>query len=215
MKSNEDPIYTIKQESSNEMRLRFSPCKQILVSCADQLCFWNVKYMLNNQATPKRRSTRHRHAKPKTFPGREEVDASPCTSDTAMHHQMQHPQRIEWNREDVNKAYLWAHRQGFDKRPELLACIRFVGNEARHFYTSRDFSQFYVIDDEGSFYNLKVLEPQPEIPDHTAIERQLDMPHTEFNRGIDEQLVDNDDEDDGTDIIENIHLRPANSKNEM
>lgn len=213
--SSEEPIYTIKQESSNEMRLRFSPCKQILVSCADLLCFWNVKYMLNNQVTPKRRSTRHKHAQPKALPGREEVDASPCTSDTDMHHQTHHPQRIEWEREVDNKAYLWAHKQGFDKRPELLACIRFLGNEARHFYTSSDFSQFYVIDDEGSFYHLKVLEPLPEIPDHTAIERQLEMPHTEFNRGIDEQLVDNNDDDVGTDIIENIDLRPAKPRNDI
>lgn len=190
------------------MKLCFSPCKQILVSCADQLRFWNVRYMQNNQVTSKPRSTRHKQS----IFGSEEVDASAYSLETAMD-QKQHTQRIAMNCETENKAYLWANKQGFENYPELLACIVFVGNEARYFYTSHDFSQFYVIDDECGFYHLKVLELLPEIPDHTAINRQLNLPRTNFDRGNDEQLDNNDDV--GIDVIENFHSRPDNSRNEI
>lgn len=189
------------------MKLRFSPCNQILVSCADQLRFWNVKYMQNNQVTPKPRSRRHEHLPSKVFFGREEVDASAYSSDLE---QIEHPQRIEMYCGSESKAYLWANKQGFEKRPELLACIGFVGSEARHFYTSNDFSQFYVIDSECGFYHLKVVEQLPEISDHAAINRQLTLRRTNFDRGND----DNGD-DAGIDIIDNFDSRPDNSRDKI
>ncbi|KAH8420972.1 hypothetical protein KR222_000289, partial [Zaprionus bogoriensis] len=148
-------LYTIVHESSNEMKLRFSPCKQILVSCADQLCFWNVEFMRNNRVSPKRWSKRHNQLLPKGHEGCEEVDASPWNSTMATMEPVPKPQQLYVE----SKAYLWSEKRGLDKFPDKLACIRFVGNGARHFYTSLDFSQFYAIDDEGVFYHLKVLEP--------------------------------------------------------
>ncbi|KAH8384633.1 hypothetical protein KR093_003777, partial [Drosophila rubida] len=152
-------VYTIKQghdTQCNTMQLRFSPCKQVLISCEKQLCFWSVKYMQNNQANPEVRSTRHSHyIQPKHHTkGREEVDAARF-EDNEINEQIDKYERL--NAEE-SKVSFWSHKRGSDKLPELLACIKFVGNEARRLYTNMDFTQFYVIDDECVFYHLKVLE---------------------------------------------------------
>ncbi|ALC41314.1 Ark, partial [Drosophila busckii] len=158
-------IYAIPEipDRGHEMQLRFSPCKQLLISCGDQLCFWNVKHMLNNQTTnaPKRLSRRFRTEQ--KAKGCEEVDASrwtgtveetqpcaqsPSTSTSAGAAAAPAP----------SPAYNWSDKRGHAKLPALLSCIKFVGKTARHFYASDNFTQFYVIDDEGVFYHLKLLE---------------------------------------------------------
>lgn len=198
------------------MQLRFSPCKQVLVSCAGQLCFWNVKHMRNNQATPEVRSRRHYQTQPQlSTKGREEVDAARFlnVSMEQSYNDLSSPQCEEFSHVTENKACLWADKRGNDKLPELLACIKFVGNEARHFYASVDFTQFYVIDDEGVFYHLKVLENSPaqslrvldHVPDIRLIEQRqtlLDEPQADDN---DNEV---DDNNDGVDVVGSGDILP-------
>jgi len=190
------------------MQLRFSPCKQVLVSCAEQICFWNVKHMQNNQTSPQIRSRRHNPLqKQLKSKGVEEVDAArflDVSAELSINNVLS-PQNYSI-RVPENRACLWADKRGNDKLPELLACIKFVGNEARHFYTSRDFTQFYVIDDEGVFYHLKVLEnPSAQsvrVRDHVLSISQINQKETILN----EQQDDNDNEDDDDDGIDHLKI---------
>ncbi|EDV98505.1 GH23155 [Drosophila grimshawi] len=138
-------IYTIKQghEPGHEMKLRFSPCLQILVSCGDQLCFWSVRHMLNNQ------SQAQIHPK-----GCEEVDASPCSDQSVEQKYVMPSAGIVRDTE----THFWKDKRGHATLPELLSSIKFVGNKARNFYTNAEFTQFHVLDDGGVFYDLNVLE---------------------------------------------------------
>ncbi|KAH8299707.1 hypothetical protein KR044_004999, partial [Drosophila immigrans] len=173
-------VYTINQGHDTQchaMQLRFSPCKQVLISCAKQLCFWNVKYMQNNQAMPEVRSTRHSHYnQEKLHPkGHEEVDAARFldTPNDQIVMQLSTPQ-YEHVYPEESRVSLWSDKRGSDKLPELFAAIKFTGNEARRFYASADFTQFYVIDDECVFYHLKVLESFAELKSPAQSLRILD-----------------------------------------
>lgn len=204
-------IYTINQghETCNSMQLRFSPCKQVLVSCAEQICFWNVKHMRNNQASPKLRSRRHnpwqKHFKSK---GAEEVDAArflDVSAESSIKNLLspQNDCMLE------NRTCVWADKRGNDKLPELLACIKFVGNEARHFYTSSDFTQFFVIDDEGVFYHLKVLENRSS-PSVRTLDHVLGIHQIEQKEMILDEQQD-DDDDDGIDHLKVLENRSSQS----
>ncbi|EDW71398.1 apoptotic protease-activating factor 1 [Drosophila virilis] len=214
-------IYTISQghEACHVMKLRFSPCKQILVSCAEQLCFWNVQHMLNNRVTSYRRNMRFRQGQSQCYAeAREEVDAAPCLDLSEDQKDAKPLMPLDGHKHaDKSKAHLWRDKQGNAKLPELLACIKYVGNVARHFYASGDFTQFFALDDEGVFYHLKVLEfssPQSkqaiaatqllrEIDHQTSI-NQTEMPIPRIDE-MDRQ------DDDGIDVVGNSPLFPFTS----
>ncbi|XP_032586445.1 uncharacterized protein LOC6581185 isoform X3 [Drosophila mojavensis] len=161
-------IFTISQghEPCQSIKMLFSPCKQILVSCAERLCFWDVNYILSNRMTAKCRSRRynrdlhHSQFLPK---GHEEVDASPWSG---VPKDLKEPLTVSNSSKSINmhleaeqnRAYLWRGKRGHAKFPALLACITFVGNKGLSFYANVDFTQFYAIDNEGVFYHLKILE---------------------------------------------------------
>ncbi|XP_034104469.1 uncharacterized protein LOC117568159 isoform X1 [Drosophila albomicans] len=210
-------IYSINQgcdTQCNIRQLRFSPCKQVLISCGKQLCFWSVKYMRNNQAIPEVRSMRHSHYNPPKVQskGREEVDAArfmDISDEQIVMDQLAPQYELVHAAED--RFSVWAHKRGSDKLPELLACIKFVGNEARRFYTSPDFTQFYVIDNESVFYHLKVLEFHGELKSPTQSLRVLDdvvsARQTEQKEPLD--FIDqNNEEDDGVDVVGSGHTLP-------
>ncbi|EDW74440.1 uncharacterized protein Dwil_GK21917 [Drosophila willistoni] len=157
-------IYSIT-EGHNELirQLQFSPCNLVLVSCSEQLCFWSMAYMRNNQVksdSTHRRSQRHKSYYKNRV---DAVDASPFASakDTD-----EYPSCFKTSSSRPNQlqsvvqteSSLWLDKRGSSTMPELLACVKFVGNAARKFFTDEAFTQFFIIDDEGVYYHLKMLE---------------------------------------------------------
>ncbi|SPP74793.1 uncharacterized protein LOC117582565 [Drosophila guanche] len=154
-------VYSMREVHEYCIRqLRFSPCKLLLVSCAEQLCFWNVTHMRNNQVESQLAIRRSRRHKLYSVEQEDAVDAAPIVSDMS---EPPPPQFVaaytrQPMRDTQPEAELWRNKRGNAIRPELLACIKFVGNTACQFFTDAKFSQFYAIDDEGVYYHLQLLE---------------------------------------------------------
>ncbi|EDW92203.2 uncharacterized protein LOC6531700 [Drosophila yakuba] len=203
-------IYSIQEVHERCIRqLRFSPCKQLLVSCAEQLCFWNVTHMRNNQMEREQKQRRSRRHKKHSVTHEDAVDAAPIAPDididlTFVAHEFQPGSR--------ETAELWRNKRGNAIRPELLACIKFVGNEARQFFTDAQFSHFYAIDDEGVYYHLQLLElsrlqPPPE-PDPVEIADQYE--DLKNLRILDSPLMQ-DADNEGADVVGNLVLEKNSS----
>lgn len=48
----------------------------------------------------------------------------------------------------------WDGKIGAAEKPELLSCIKFVGNSTKKLYHDREFTKFLTIDNEGEIYVL-------------------------------------------------------------
>ncbi|KAH8375317.1 hypothetical protein KR200_007945, partial [Drosophila serrata] len=207
-------VYRVQDVHEHCIRqLRFSPCKLLLISCAEQLCFWNVTHMRNNQVErhqQQRRSRRHKlHS---ATPEEDAVDAAPIAFD--MDEDSPFAAREFFpERQTPADVPLWRNKRGNAIRPELLACIKFVGNEARQFFTDAKFSQFYAIDDEGVYYHLQLLElsrlhpPEPDLQDISdrSLEKIASMQYEDLKdlRIIESPLPD-DDDNVGADVVGNL-----------
>ncbi|XP_022226249.2 uncharacterized protein LOC111076673 [Drosophila obscura] len=211
-------VYSIKGVHEHCIRqLRFSPCKLLLVSCAEQLCFWNVTYMRNNQVEQRaiRRSRRHRQH---SVTHEDAVDAAPIVSDMS---ELEPPPFVAYSRQPVRdtqpESELWRNKRGNAIRPELLACIKFVGNEAKQFFTDAKFSQFYAIDDEGVYYHLQLLQakhpPSGSTSDLEIAERlasEMQYANLADIRIIDPTLTIGDGIDDpGADVVGDFQPEPS------
>ncbi|XP_017049734.1 uncharacterized protein LOC108093889 [Drosophila ficusphila] len=207
-------IYSIQEVHEHCIRqLRFSPCKLLLISCAEQLCFWNVTHMRNNQIERQQNQRRSRRHKQHNVTQGDAVDAAPIGPDMDID-----PSFIarEFLSETRDEMVLWRNKRGNAIRPELLACIKFVGNEAHQFFTDAKFSHFYVIDDEGVYYHLQLLElnrlhppPEPdpvEITDH-PLEEIHDLQYEDLkDLRIIESAFAEDEADEGADVVGNLIL---------
>ncbi|XP_016929946.2 uncharacterized protein Dark [Drosophila suzukii] len=214
-------IYSIQEVHQHCIRqLRFSPCKLLLISCAEQLCFWNVTHMRNNQMERQRNQRRSRRHKLHSVTQEDAVDAAPIGPDIDVDLTFVAREFISESREEVA---LWRNKRGNAIRPELLACIKFVGNEASQFFTDAQFSHFYAIDDEGVYYHLQLLElsrlhppPEPdpvEITDH-SLEEIEDLQYVDLkDLRILESPLDLDEDNEGADVVGNLVLE-RNSKAE-
>jgi len=214
-------IYSIQEVHQHCIRqLRFSPCKLLLISCAEQLCFWNVTHMRNNQMERQQNQRRSRRHKLHSVTQEDAVDAAPIGPDIDVDLTFVAREFISESREEVA---LWRNKRGNAIRPELLACIKFVGNEASQFFTDAQFSHFYAIDDEGVYYHLQLLElsrlhppPEPdpvEITDH-SLEEIEDLQYVDLkDLRILESPLDLDEDNEGADVVGNLVLE-RNSKAE-
>lgn len=104
-------------------------------------------------------------------------------------------------------AELWRNKRGNAIRPELLACVKFVGNEARQFFTDAHFSHFYAIDDEGVYYHLQLLELsrlQPP-PDPVTLDIANQYEDLKNLRILDSPLMQ-DSDSEGADVVGNLVL---------
>lgn len=50
----------------------------------------------------------------------------------------------------------WTGKMGASTKPELLSCIKFIGNSAEKIFVNETFSKFITIDSEGEIYYMDV-----------------------------------------------------------
>lgn len=207
-------VYRVQEVHEHCIRqLRFSPCKLLLISCAEQLCFWNVTHMRNNQVErhhQQRRSRRHKlHS---ATPEEDAVDAAPIAFDMDEDSPFAAGDFFP-ERQTAAEVPLWRNKRGNAIRPELLACIKFVGNEARQFFTDAKFSQFYAIDDEGVYYHLQLLElsrlhpPEPDLQElsERSLEKIASLQYEDLkDLRIIESPLPEDEDNAGADVVGNL-----------
>lgn len=139
----------------------------VLVSLAEQMCFWNIKFVINNpsldalKANGFRRSSKRfskeftklqlnaNKADPHRNQGNERNGAKPSI---AAHHHIDY----------------WNDKTGASDKRELLACIKFVGNSATKLVTNAEFNTFITIDNEGDIYALTTTRSK-------GLEKELDQ----------------------------------------
>ncbi|KAI8039647.1 uncharacterized protein LOC128254462 [Drosophila gunungcola] len=214
-------IYSIHEVHQHCIRqLRFSPCKLLLISCAEQLCFWNVTHMRNNQMERAQNQRRSRRHKLHSVTQEDAVDAAPIGPDVDVDPVFIAREFLSESREEA--VALWRNKRGNAIRPELLACIKFVGNEARQFFTDAKFSHFYAIDDEGVYYHLQLMElsrlhPPPQLDPHPVeiSDRSLDLQYEDLkDLRIIESPLDQDVDNEGADVVGNLVLQKASQVDE-
>ncbi|KAH8328889.1 hypothetical protein KR074_009897, partial [Drosophila pseudoananassae] len=191
-------------------QLRFSPCKLLLISCAEQLCFWNVTHMRNNQGEQRQKPNRSRRIKLHSVAHEDSVDAAPIASDSDTDTSMVPRHSLA---DSQKEAELWLNKRGNADRPELLACIKFVGDEARQFFTDSTFSKFYVIDDEGVYYHLILLDPgRLQLPEQSmdkitdrSLDQIGDLQYEEYLRIVESPTGQTEDSE-GADVVGSLVL---------
>lgn len=132
----------------------------VLVSLSEQMCFWNIKYVINNplDAVKKkstRRSSRFSKELKWNFNGGDQSNGN----DNEL--------RVNGNGNGkaiitgplLNHIDYWDDKTGASDKPELLACIKFVGSCATKLVTNAEFNKFITIDNEGDIYALKTTRP--------------------------------------------------------
>jgi hypothetical protein len=129
--------------------LKFSPWHDpnapiVLVSVAAELIFWNVRSALNNpwdRKSPSRPQQRsHRFSKGN------------------LTYQRSKSIEIDTRRNSQLFANPWQQKEGPSEKPELLSCMKFVGNAAERLFTNTEFSKFVTIDNEGNIYFLRLID---------------------------------------------------------
>lgn len=118
----------------------------ILASISDQICFWNISYIVNNpiENGALRRSQR--------FDRKASV--------RLITEKMQELKPSNGN-ENGNgytvQTNPWTGKLGPTEKPELLACIQLIGNSADQIFSNKNFTKFVTIDDEGEVYYLQIF----------------------------------------------------------
>lgn len=190
----EQLLYCLKSHVRPVNDMIFSPCNDVLVSISEQICFWNINYILNNPldvGSKKRHSSRFTSQK-----SAEEVDFKVVSQQerrdrflnlhTSKHSMSFDNLKIYSNynnnnslqqsmcSEELNDSVfgnsvekmdsVWMSLHGPSDKPELFSCLKLDGNEAKQIFSNKDFSEFYTIDDEGVYYNLKLFKPSAVSP---------------------------------------------------
>lgn len=156
-------LYNLQSHTAKVFDLKFSPHAEVLVTCAEQLCFWHVPHILNNPlelGTKKRRSSRFSSQRSTDI--EDAVDAVKIDPSNGKHLQVNNMMLVNALQAATLNGHTlenyWQNKRGPANKPELLACIKFVGNKAEKFYANKNFTQFNVIDNEGVYYHLTLLE---------------------------------------------------------
>jgi apoptotic protease-activating factor len=136
--------------------LKFSPWSHpnapiILVSISAEVMFWNVTIALNNQKDDlknrkQRRSDRFSRA---NLHYNNRVLISGNGDSNSNGGSLRNSQQFD---------NPWQQKTGSSDKPELLACVKFVGNEAQQIFVDSEFTKFLTIDNEGNIYFLRLIE---------------------------------------------------------
>lgn len=161
--SDTQKLQTLSSHKQSIKDLVFSPWSSegagnnplVLVSLAEQMCFWNIKYVINNpmdsgKRRPSRLSSRFSKLLHKWTSNGDNGDNS--TNDNESNGTITNGNGKAKHQEA--SANYWDDKKGAPDKEELLACIKFVGNSATKLVTDKDFNQFITIDNEGDIYAL-------------------------------------------------------------
>ncbi|XP_055383410.1 uncharacterized protein LOC129613396 isoform X2 [Condylostylus longicornis] len=160
--------------------LKFSPWQNdnlpiVLASSSEQLCFWDITYVLNNPLDGKRRrhssrfnSTTSASNSPNRLStiNRSIVPIYPNTSQLNnalldvrnQQQQFNQLQQQQQQSHSLQNQNVWSNKKGPSDKPELLSCIKYAGGRAEKFYANSTFTKFVTIDDEGEYYFLTVQD---------------------------------------------------------
>lgn len=126
----------------------------VLVSLSEQMCFWNIKYVINNPLDALKKVNGIRRSSRYSKERKWDVNSNTFTDININGHGTNGNGRTA----EADKDY-WEDKTGASDKPELLACIKFVGNSATKLVTNVEFSQFITIDNEGDIYALQTTRP--------------------------------------------------------
>nr|XP_036231056.1 uncharacterized protein LOC106614434 [Bactrocera oleae]XP_036231057.1 uncharacterized protein LOC106614434 [Bactrocera oleae]XP_036231058.1 uncharacterized protein LOC106614434 [Bactrocera oleae]XP_036231059.1 uncharacterized protein LOC106614434 [Bactrocera oleae]XP_036231060.1 uncharacterized protein LOC106614434 [Bactrocera oleae]XP_036231061.1 uncharacterized protein LOC106614434 [Bactrocera oleae] len=169
-----DLLYTLKGHNLRINSMRFSPNACVLVSCAEQLCWWSMHMAackLNNAMAD---TTTNRRSGLTRFPSDSEDeealeehltagklariledvsllarnDTRPPTDVTPV------DDVVDFTMAAGAVDAVWKTKCGPTRNCELLACIKFNGSEAQQFFANEAFTKFQTIDNGGSYYVL-------------------------------------------------------------
>lgn len=128
----------------------------ILVSLSEQMCFWNIKYVINNPLEGKKKSFRRssRFSKELTWT----LDGDTATDNESNTNGLKNGKATNGRGRSAHIEY-WDDKAGASDKLELLACIKFVGNSATKLVTNAEFDKFITIDNEGDIYALQTTRP--------------------------------------------------------
>lgn len=140
----------------------------ILASISEEICFWNVTHALNNpmeRGNQLRLSQRiNRKPNPNKFDTQVIHTNGNGTDDNVSKLQTANTFGNRLHVEQLFNANLnnernvhnpWIGKTGTSEKPELLACIKFVGSSAEKLYANHAFDTFITVDNEGVIYFLK------------------------------------------------------------
>lgn len=229
-------IYILKSHIKPINDLRFSPQNEVLVSVAEQICFWSINYVLNNPldvGNKKRHSSRFTSLKSteevdfKTncqqvqkrerflnlhpeFLKSVELPSKVVTLKNPLEHSVSSDDLtddsvFDYGIDKIEDSSNWCGLTGPTNKPELLACLKLDGNEAKQIFTHKNFTQFSTIDDEGVYYSLERIkltsneESNPEdidIPDSSSSSIILDYNNDEHRLSIASSIMS------GADVVD-------------
>uniref|UniRef100_A0A0K8W1M1 Apoptotic protease-activating factor 1 n=1 Tax=Bactrocera latifrons TaxID=174628 RepID=A0A0K8W1M1_BACLA len=170
-----DLLYTLNGHAQRVNSMRFSPNAYVLVSCAEQLCWWSLHMAackLNNAIANTR--TQQRRSGLTRFPSdSEDEDAQEehlsagklarILEDVSLLARNDTRPPIDVTPVDDVVDFtmvtggvdaIWKSKCGPATNCELLACVKFNGNEALQFFANEAFTKFQTIDNGGSYYVL-------------------------------------------------------------
>ncbi|XP_053676854.1 uncharacterized protein LOC128727020 [Anopheles nili] len=137
----------------------------ILISVGEQIVFWNVDYLSNNQPAEStsfvRRSGRFSTRKP--IPESMLSPSDRRRSFGSNHSGFSTPvqgspvQRSFFGERSEEWAH-WYDKRGPSNKPYLLSCIKLIGRATR-LIMNREFSEFLTMDDEGYIHFLRLYQP--------------------------------------------------------
>jgi hypothetical protein len=147
--TNERSLGALKLHRSTVQNLLFSPpapnakssltstSPVILVSVADQIGWWNVSYLTKGCCIGLRRRRKSGNAQksPMKFLG----GSVGGYAETELAHE-------------------WIGKEGQKGKPELLGCVKLLGQEVKKVSASRNFAAFATVDANGVMYLMKVLQ---------------------------------------------------------
>uniref|UniRef100_A0A182NDA7 APAF-1 helical domain-containing protein n=1 Tax=Anopheles dirus TaxID=7168 RepID=A0A182NDA7_9DIPT len=139
----------------------------ILVSVGEQIVFWSVDYLYNNQPRKSFSSTRLSGR----FSSRRVatmMDSLASPSDSRRSNGSNHsgfstpvmgsPLQRSFLGDRFDESSHWYDKRGPSGKPHLLSCIKLIGR-AKRLIINREFSKFVTIDDEGYIHYLRFYRP--------------------------------------------------------
>ncbi|XP_017473401.1 PREDICTED: uncharacterized protein LOC108364161 isoform X3 [Rhagoletis zephyria] len=176
-------LYYLRGHHCPIFDMRFSPNAHVLVSCAEQMCWWSMQMAackLNNalevRESSRQKKNNSRFSSADTDSSTtdsetdETVDASVVrTVPTSIFEEVSMlPHKDTRSPADVTPVdgvcgevatdAVWTAKRGPIAHRELLSCIKFNGSEAQQFFANESFTQFQTIDNGGGYYVLTLRD---------------------------------------------------------